>query len=123
MKHKQNLKRIGIILLVILAIILIFTFIDYFFHQLSETYAVPERYFTNKVIFGTIIGFITYLLTQKMKPWMQTVIFSVTVSTLLQTRYYLEGYALDFVLLFLGIHGGILLVISYWPFAWLKHKK
>ena len=60
MKNKMDLKKAAVIFLVILAIILVFTFFDYLIHSLSEKYTVPSYYFRNKVIFGTLIGLIVY---------------------------------------------------------------
>ena len=92
---------------------MIFAFIDYLFHQLSNEYDVPGYYYKNKIIYGTIIGFLAYLLTRKQKLLTKALVFSAGVSILLQIRYYLEGYPLDFVLLFLGIHFVILLAVSW----------
>lgn len=112
-------KNITFDFLIILMIILIFTLIDYFFHLLSAEYSVPSYYFRNKIIFGTIIGFITYLLIRKQKPLAKSLIFSAVISILLQTRYYLEGYPKDFVFLFLGIHFAILWLVSSIIFKYL----
>ena len=109
---KINFKKLVIIFLIILGIILVFTLVDYITHSLSEEYAVPGYYYRNKVIFGTLIGLITYILIRKLKWYYKAVIFSAVVSTLLQARYYIEGYAKDFVLLFLGLHFLMLIVIS-----------
>ena len=107
-----NIKKIFITFIVVLGIILIFTLGDYFIHILDEEYSVPSRYFTNKVIYGTIIGFITFLFVKKKKLLTKSLVFSAVVSILLQVRYFLEGYPKDFVFLFLAIHFAILLPIS-----------
>ena len=111
--NELSLKKIIYSFITVLVIILIFTFIDYLFHQLSNEYDVPGYYYKNKIIYGTIIGFLAYLLTRKQKLLTKALVFSAGVSILLQIRYYLEGYPLDFVLLFLGIHFVILLAVSW----------
>ena len=111
--NELSLKKIIYSFITVLVIILIFTFIDYLFHQLSNGYDVPGYYYKNKIIYGTIIGFLAYLLTRKQKLLTKALVFSAGVSIILQIRYYLEGYPLDFVLLFLGIHFVILLAVSW----------
>ena len=109
---KINIKKLVITFVIVLAIILIFALGDYFIHLLDEEYAVPSRYFPNKIIYGTIFGFATLLFLRKQKIFVKSLIFSAVVTLLLQVRYFLEGYPLDFVLLFLAIHFGILLPTS-----------
>lgn len=113
----ETFKKIGITLLTILGIILIFTFIDYLIHILNKEYYVPSRYFANKIIYGTIIGFITYSFLKKKTLLTKSLIFSLVVSILLQVRYFLEGYTLSFIILFLIIHFLIL-----WPTSWIAFK-
>ena len=113
MKVKNiNWKNVLLSFLLVAAVIALFTFIDYLFHLISEEYAVPGYYYHNKMVFGTIIGFIMYLFTAKAKPIARALIFSAAVSILLQLRYYLEGYPRDFVFIFFGIHFAILVVIT-----------
>jgi hypothetical protein len=113
MKGGLNLKRAGMILLFVFLIVLFFTAGDYLTHLTEEEYSVPMRYYTNKMIYGTLFGFVAYLLIWKRSFWFRVVGFSVVVSVLLQVRYYLEGYSTHFVLLFLGIHFVLLLIFSY----------
>lgn len=119
-KNKNNYKRTALIVLTILIVIIIFAFIDYLFHMLKEEYAVPSRYFRNKIIYGAIIGWIIYYFVRKKKPFVKSLIFSGVVSVLLQTRYFLEGYDLSFVILFLFIHLVILVAVSYLSFKILE---
>ncbi len=116
MKNKANkrleIKNFLIILLIVLLIILIFTFIDFVVHSLSKEYSVPDYYFRNKIIAGTGIGFIIYLFIKKKKLFIKSLIFSVGISILLQIRYFLEGYPLDFVIEFLFFHFLMLLPAS-----------
>jgi len=117
---KDNLLHIFI---VILAVILVFAFIDYIFHQLNEEYAVPSYYFRNKIIFGTLIGCIVYYFARNLTTFKKALAFSAIVSVLLQVRYYYEGYPKDFVFEFLGIHFGILIIVSWLAFKYLLSKK
>ncbi len=121
-KTKKELQEYFMIFIVVLFIIIVFTLFDYWIHTLDEDYGVPSYYYRNKIIYGTIIGFITYLFVKKQKPFKSSLIFSGIIAVLLQIRYTIEGYALDFVVLFLFIHFLILLVISYHVFKILKDK-
>ena len=107
-----NKKRLLSIFVVVLGIILIFTFIDFLIHLLKEEYAVPSYYFRNKIIYGTIIGFFSYLVFRKQKLLIKSFLFSLITSILLQIRYFLEGFPLSFVILFLVVHFIILFPTS-----------
>lgn len=111
-----GIKQWIISFIIILAIILVFAFFDYLVHQISPDYAVPEYYFRNKIIFGTIIGFIAFMIVKNKPVITKTLVVSLSVAVLLQTRYYLTGYPLKFVLEFLVIHALILLAVSYITF-------
>lgn len=111
-KREFKFGSLALIFLSVLIIILIFTLIDVIVHSLSEEYAVPDYYFRNKIIFGTIIGFIAYLFVKKRKLFVKSLIFSAVVSILLQTRYFLEGYPLKFVIEFLFFHFLMLIIVS-----------
>lgn len=130
MKNKRAVKKINrqnivTIFLAIFGIILIFSFFDYLIHLLKETFAVPGYYFRNKIIFGTIWGFIVYLLirTLKISMFVKSLIFSAAISIVLQFRYYLEGYPKDFVFLFLEIHFVILFIVSLVSFKLIEKFK
>lgn len=114
MKQKRgiNIKKIIYIFLIVLFIILLFTLGDYFVHMIKKEYSVPSYYFRNKIIFGTLIGFLSFLFIRKMKPLKKSLIFSLTISVLLQIRYFLEGYSKEFVFIFLFIHFLILFPIT-----------
>ena len=119
---KTRLKGYTIFFFISFIVILILAIIDYFIHSLSPDYAVPSYYFRNKVIFGTIIGFIILIFTQKLSISKKSVIFSAVVSLLLQVRYFLEGYPIKFVLEFLFIHFLILLPVSWIVFKLISKK-
>ncbi len=122
-KDKLNFKNLAFIFLAVLLIILIFTFLDFLVHQLKEEYSVPSYYFRNKIISGTIIGFIASLVLRKEKLFPKTLMFSLIISALLQIRYFLEGYSLKFVIEFLVFHFVILFVVSLLIFKFLENRK
>ncbi len=115
-------RALALTSLSILSIILLFTLVDFFLHSLSADYAVPDRYFRNKIIFGTIYGMAIFWLVRKQGLFMRSLLFSGVLAASLQTRYFLEGYPLDFVLLFLLLHFLILLPVS-WVFFRLMEKR
>ena len=117
---KLERKKYISIFLVIFLIILIFTFIDFLIHSLKEGWSVPDYYFRNKIIFGSIIGLITYFFVKNKRLLIKSLIFSVVVSILLQIRYFLEGYSIKFVIEFLAIHFIILFVVSLIIFKFLE---
>ncbi len=119
---KIKFKNLILIFLIIFAVILIFAFIDFLLHSLSEEYAVPPRYFPNKIIYGTLYGFFIFLLVRKQSLLMQSFLFSLIVDASLQSRYYFEGYPLDFVILFLILHFIILLPTSWVFFKFIKSR-
>ncbi len=122
MMPKRKIKNLFLIFLVIFAIILLFAFVDYLLHSLSEEYAVPPRYFTNKILYGTIYGFIIFLLVRNQSLFMKSLLFSGTVDVLLQMRYFLEGYPFGFVFLFLILHFLILLPVSWVFFKLIESR-
>jgi len=121
LKKDFSIKTLIFVFILVLIIILIFSGIDYLIHLLKEEYSVPDYYFPHKIIYGTIIGFITYFFIRKQKPAIKALIFSATISILLQINYYLQGYPKDFVFLFLGIHFVILFVLSLIAFNLIKN--
>lgn len=120
---KAAIKKLFLIFIIIFVIILIFAFIDFLLHSLSEEYAVPPRYFPNKIMYGTIYGFFIFLFVRKQSPFIKSFLFSLIVDVSLQTRYFLEGYPLDFVFLFLILHFIILFPVSLAFFKLIEQKK
>ncbi len=112
-KEQFGFKQGFVALVFILELILVFTFFDYIIHTISPDYAVPSYYFSNKIIYGTAIGFITYLFVRKRPVAAKSAIIAGATSILLQIRYAITGYPLSFVLLFLVIHFALLYVITY----------
>ncbi len=123
MKLQRELNKAFILFLLAVGIIVLFSAADFFIHKLSKEYAVPQRYFTNKMIFGTIIGFAALWIAKKQKLLIKSLVFSSAVSILLQVRYFIEGYPLDFVLLFLAIHFMILMALSLTVFKLVEIYK
>jgi len=108
----------------LLALILSFSSIDYLFHLISPDWAVPEYYFKNKIIFGFLWSIpAAYVALKFPKIWKKFLFFSAAISIILQARYYWEGYPLDFVFIFLGIHFAILFVLSLGMFKLLDNYK
>lgn len=119
LKNKMNfegIKHYLKILALVAIVILIFTAIDFLTHLLSESFAVPEYYFRNKIIYALLWGFLIYLFIEKMKPLKKSLIFSAAISIILQLRYFLEGYPKWFVFLFLALHFIMLEAASYTAF-------
>ena len=107
-----------------LAIVIIFTILDYLTHQLSPEYAVPGYYFTNKIMYGTLIGFLVLIFSNKINWGKRALIMSFAVSVLLQTRYYLEGYSKEFVFEFMLFHFLMLVPSSFIVFyIYYRNKK
>lgn len=119
---KIKFNKYIVFFIISLVVISIFAVIDYFIHLLSPDYSVPSYYFRNKVIFGTIIGFIAIIFAQKLSIGKKSLVFSAVVSLLLQARYFLEGYPKKFVLEFLFIHFFILLPVSWVIFRLIPAK-
>ena len=106
---------------VTLLIILLFTALDYFTHGLSPEYSVPNYYFRNKIIFGTLIGFLALIFLNKINWGKRALLTSLIVSVLLQTRYYLEGYPKKFVFEFMLFHF-LMLVVSSFIVFWILYR-
>ncbi len=98
---------------VLLIVVLLFTVIDYLIHGLRDEWGVPDYYFRNKIPAGFILGIIGLFLAGKLQNiWLKALAVAGTISMLLQTRYFIEGYPLDFVFGFLLIHFAILYPLS-----------
>lgn len=116
----MNIKWLAILFI----LILVFTAIDYVFHIVKAEWSVPEYYFRNKIIFGFLWGIPALFIASKLpKLWQKSLIFSGVLAVILQTRYYLEGYPTNFVLIFLLIHFLILLALSFVMFKLVNKYK
>ena len=109
---------IGIALLIV---ILLFTIVDHAMHGLSENWSVPDYYFKDKIPFGFLWGIVGIRLANKVESiWLRSFALAITVAATLQVRYFIEGYDLNFVLLFLLFHFLILYVLSFGMFSLFK---
>jgi len=110
MKAKEIIK----VFLLSFFAILIFTLVDYFFHFIVPEFSVPSWYFRNKLIYGTLIGFIFLLTVKNLKlsTLKKSFLFSLIVVLLLQIRYLYYGYTLQFHLFFIPMHFLILFATS-----------
>lgn len=105
----------------LLTVVLLFTIIDYFTHGLENAWSVPDYYFRNKIPFGFLWGIAGLLFAVKFRNvWLKALIVSGIIAVALQFRYLIEGYALDFVLIFLLFHFIILYLLSVAMFLILK---
>ncbi len=116
---KINHRKLIKTFIVFIAVIAVFDIIDYLIHGLSPSFAVPEYYFRNKAIYGTLFAFITYLLIQRKTAFTKALIVSGITSVLLQINYFILGYPLDFIVEFLFIHFAILLPVSWMAFKYV----
>lgn len=121
---KEKIIRLSLVAAILFVVILLFAAIDYPIHTLGETWNVPDYYFKNKILFGFLWGIIGLLIAGRFKSiWLKAASVATIVSVTLQFRYFIEGYALDFVLLFLLIHFLILFFLSILMFLILNKYK
>lgn len=93
--------------LVLLAgVFLVGTGLDWIAHQTSPAYDVPSWYFSHKIIYGIILGFMVlqvaghYTRDERWRAFWVALI----VGVILQFRYFLLGYDWHFLVLFMGVH-------------------
>ena len=120
--HREHFgfKQGFVALIFIFEVILVFTFFDYTAHTMSPEYAVPSWYFTNKIMYGTVIGFITYLFIRKKPIVKKSITLAAVITILLEIKYAFTGYSLEFLATFLAIHFVILFIVSYVGFKITK---
>ncbi len=119
-KNKIYLTLYNLIFLFIA--ILLFTLSDFVVHSIRLDWSVPEYYFRNKIIFALIFGVILFFVLVRIKNnVLKAGIFALVICTLLQIRYFLEGYNLSFVVIFWLIHTVILFALA-WPLFYLIRK-
>lgn len=102
-----RMKRFILIIVLVAAGIVLGTVIDYMVHESNpEEWGVPPWYYRNKMIFGTFWGAAAFLVARRWwrTPLSLALATSAVVAVALQTRYFFEGYPLDFVFLFMGLH-------------------
>lgn len=110
---KEKLIKGIFIAIILLIVIFLLTIIDHAIHGLDAAWSVPDYYFKNKILFGFPLGVIGLVLARKFQNIrIKAMIFAGVIAVALQMRYFIEGYALSFVLLFLLIHFIILYFLS-----------
>lgn len=119
----SKFKKFLLWFVIVIVIILFFTFVDYIVHNLSEEYAVPSYYFRNKIIYGTLIGFFSYFFIKNKTVLNKSILFSLIISILLQIRYFFEGYPKEFVFEFLIFHFLMIFPLSFIAFKIVKNYK
>lgn len=98
---------------VVLVVILLFTIIDHYIHGLESAWSVPDYYFRNKIPYGFLWGIVGLLFARKFQSiWSKAMVVAGVIAVTLQARYFIEGYPLNFVLLFLLIHFVIVYLLS-----------
>lgn len=118
------MKKIFLIAISLLLVIVCFAFIDYRIHDLKIEWGVPDYYYKDKIIYGFLWGIVGLFLARKLRNiWLQSLVFSGVIAITLQTRYFLEGYDLSFVILFLLFHFLILYFLSLIMFVVLQKNK
>lgn len=118
---KEKIRNITFNLILLMIVILLFTIVDHSIHGLEDIWSVPDYYFKDKIPFGFLWGIVGLLVARKVKKsWLKALTLSGIISVTLQTRYFLEGYPLSFVFLFLLFHFIILYFLSLGMFFILK---
>lgn len=115
--YRATLKQLAIIMLVIV----IGTFFDFFAHNASPRFAVPGEYFINKIIYGSLFGLIFFKISRNWfkvtRPGYLAFWMSLGVAVVLQTKYFLQGYNLFFIGLFMILHFIMFLAPAYLLFV------
>lgn len=109
------------LLIAVVVVILAFTLIDYAGHKYLEKNAsleqVPSNYFTNKIIFGSILLLGAIWFFGRYYPtiggYYKTSLISGSTVLLLQLRYLYYGYSLRFHAIVLAMHYLILATLVY----------
>lgn len=108
-------------LFIVIGIVITATIIDYFTHLINSEFYVQNEYFRNKIIFATLWGYLATFLFYKLKtPFMKAILFSGVIAVLLQVKYFLQGYDLFFVILFLFLHFFMFFLPSWMVFLKLQ---
>ncbi len=102
---KENLERGIFVSILLLIVICLFAIADHFLHGLNASWSVPDYYFKNKIPYGFLWGLIGLLAAWRVQDiWLKAFMVAGVISVTLQVRYFLEGYPLGFVLIFLLFH-------------------
>lgn len=96
-----------LVLALILLAISLGTILDFWAHELDIRFSVADSYFTHKIFYGTLWGFVGYLVFRKYltTPFRIAFAISAVPAALLQIMYYIQGHLLTWVvILFLILH-------------------
>ena len=117
----HNIKKVFFAAIVLLTVVLLFTIVDYLIHGLEGAWSVPDYYFRNKIPAAFLLGIAGLFFAGKFQSiWLKAMTMAGVISVLLQTRYFITGYPLSFVLVFLLIHFVILYFLSAGMFLIFK---
>ena len=122
LKKEWNIERICLLLMALFFIMTIFAVLDFYTHELKEECAVPDYYFKNKLIYGTLWGLVGYAIARNLSPLKKALVVSIVISTLLQVKYFFEGYPKSMVFLFLIGHFIMVFPPSWWVFSYTKNE-
>lgn len=101
MTFKRSINGFAETIFRIFMLISTFTAVDIIYHYLYETnyglYAVPMSYYLNKLIVGTILGIVAYIILNNMLKWTKysykkISIFSLIIVIPLQIKYFMSGH-------------------------------
>lgn len=120
LNYRQNIKQLGLVVLVVL----LGTIIDFVVHKSNIRFDVPFEYFPNKIIYGSIWAFVFLKIfsgwSQVKSPAVLAVLTFLGTAVVLQTKYFLQGYDLFFVFLFMFLHFIMFLIPAYFIFQKFK---
>ncbi len=119
---KYNYSKVLYSIIAIAFIMAFFYALDFYSHSLSDEYSVPDRYFRNKIIYGTLFIAVSYFLLRNKSILIKSSGIATVTAVLLQIKYFFEGYALDFVVLFLFLHWVMIFIGSVIAFYSLRNK-
>lgn len=118
---KDKISNGVFVTVTLLAVILLFTIIDHAIHSLENAWNVPDYYFKDKIPAGFLWGIVGLLFARKFQNiWLKALTVAGIIALALQVRYFLEGYPLGFVLVFLLFHFIILYFLSVGMFLVFK---
>lgn len=121
---KEKVKKGFFIGAILLIVILFFTIIDHAIHGLQNSWGVPDYYFKDKIPAGFFWGIVGLFLARRFQNiWSKSLVVAGVIAVALQVRYFIEGYALDFVLIFLVFHFLILFFLLAGIFFLFKKYK
>jgi hypothetical protein len=117
----QTLKRFGLQLGLLFLMMVTGTAIDFAVHHSHDAWYVEPEYYVAKILFGTVWGIVAVWLMLRVLRETRIKALAVGVPAIiaifLQTKYFYQGRALDFVFIFLVLHYLMFLPGSFWIFS------